>query len=165
MILLIVSSIGFNVINNQKDVSIKRIKSSIEHETKGIKNLIIYRIEEFRGGRLVLYSYDLGDDHYISCRHLEKNYILGGGGGPVKVDKRQPFSITSFGVDPDKYVISYGEIYNKDIASIEIVYSNGEKKIVKNQNQAFLATTNKSINVLKTVTAYDSSGKVIHHLP
>jgi len=165
LIILFVAYLGYHTIGGQDTVSVERVKLAIEHEMAGINNLNIHQIQQFRGNLLVLYSYDLGDGHYMACRHLDKNYRLSGGSGPTRVDKRQPISITSFGAEPEHYIISYGEIYEKEISSIEVKYSNGERKVVTPRNGAFIVTSGNSSNGLLNIKAFNSQGEVLYHLP
>ena len=165
LIILFAACVGYYITSSQDTVSVERVKLAIEHEIAGINNLNIYQIQQFRGNLLVLYSYDLGDGHYMACRHLDKNYRLSGGSGPTRVDKRQPISITSFGAEPEHYIISYGEIYEKKISTIELEYNNGEKKVVAPRNGAFLVASDNSINGLLNIKAFNSQGEVLYHLP
>ena len=72
LIILFAACVGYYITSSQDTVSVERVKLAIEHEIAGINNLNIYQIQQFRGNLLVLYSYDLGDGHYIACRHLIK---------------------------------------------------------------------------------------------
>lgn len=162
LLAVLVSILGCN---NQQTLSTKRIISIVEQEVKDTENLKILKIEQFRKSHLVLYNYDLGDGHYIACRFIDNNYRLSGGSGPTRVDKKQPLTIISFGDSPEDYLISYGEIHNKNITSIEIIYSDEVSKVIKPQNNSFMVTSNNALNGLMTIKAYDSKGKLLYKLP
>lgn len=152
--------------HSQGVISEERIKLAIEHENAGISNLKIKRIEEFKGNPLVLYSYDFLDGHYIACRHFDDNHRLSGGSGAHKVDRNQPLSIISFGCsEPEKYTITYGEIYNHNISSIEIKYNDGKRKVVKPENGTFIVISDNSPHEFTGIKAYDIQGKVLYHSP
>jgi hypothetical protein len=159
--------IGYYVVinDNQQAVSEERIRLAIEREISGIKNLEIKIIEEFRGTSLVMYSFDLGDGHYIACRHFDKHNHLSGGSGPIKADTRQPISVISFGNETENYFITYGEVYNSSINAVEIVYYSGEKKRVEPRKGAYLFIADQETNMVMTVSAYDSTGQVVFQVP
>lgn len=163
LLAFLVSISGCN--DSPQTLSTEKVTAIVEQEVKGTENLKILQIEQFRKSHLVLYHYDLGDGHYIACRFIDDNYRLSGGSGPIRVDERQPLTIISFGGSPEDYLIAYGEIHNKDITSIEIIYGDGDAKVVKPQNNSFMVTANKSPNELLTIKAYDSKGKVLYQLP
>ncbi len=156
---------GYYVMNNNREeVSEERIRLDIEREISGIKNLDIKIIEKFRENALVVYTYDLGDGHYIACWHLDKHKRLSGGSGPIKVDTSQPVSVVSFGATPENYLITYGEVCDSNIVAIEITYDNGDKKRVEPRNAAYLFIEEQEVNWLTTINAYDSTGQVVFHL-
>jgi len=165
LIIIIVAFIGYYQMNKQADISIEELNKVLLHDTSGAENLKILIIEKFKDERLVVYSYDLGDGHYITCRNLKNNYLLSGGSGPVKVDERQPLSVTTFGSATENYLVSYGEILNDNISSMIIDYGDGEKKQVEIRNKSFLVIENKPFNVLVKITAYDNNGNIVYHLP
>ncbi len=154
---------GWN--NNQEGVSEESIRLAIEPEISDIQNLDIKFIENFRGNPLVMYSFDLGDGHYIACRHVDKHNRLSGGSGPAKADTSQPLSVVSFGSDTENYFITYGEVYDSSINTIEIIYDNGENKRVEPRDAAFLFVANQDVNGPVTLNAYDSTGQVVFSLP
>lgn len=166
LIVSILALLGYYALNNNREeVSEERIRLAIEHEVRGIKNLDIKIVEEFRGNPLVMYSYDLGDGHYIACRHLDKHNRLSGGSGPIQADTRQPLSVVSFGSVSENYYITYGEVYDFSIDAIEIIYDNGEKKRFNPRNAAYLFIAEQDVNGLVTVNAYDSTGQLVFQLP
>lgn len=167
VVILLLILVTYGWFHNDKNQSTEdRIKNAIEHESGDVNNLTIYKIEEFRGNYLVLYCFDLADSHCLACRYINENNGLGGGSGPSIVDRSQPMSISHFANEPFNHVISYGEIYDTEIAAIDLEYRDGEIIRATPENGAFLVTADKNINQHPgIIRAYNNKGEVIFQLP
>lgn len=164
MVLLIII-LGYGLIREPAEPTEKQAMEAIRHETNGIEDLNIHQIQRFRKQWLILYSYDLGDSHYIACRFLDARGRLSGGSGPSWVDQRQVISMTSFGEQPNDYLIIYGEIHNPGIKSVEVFFHDGWKMEVKQKEGTYLIITDKSIKEVFTLKAYNRQGGIVYHLP
>lgn len=177
LLLLLVCLVSFSVLgcatSQPKSFSNNQLIFLLKKDLPGNDNFKLIQVKDFRNGKIALFSYDLSDGHHVDYRLFKVNgtdiRLLGGGGGIAKTSLNEQLSIGGGGsisnMEGKPYFISYGEVYNKKIEKIQIVYSNGKSVTVPIVNGGFLAITEEAVNGVKSITALDNQSKIIYSIP
>ncbi|HVJ47732.1 hypothetical protein [Desulfitobacterium sp.] len=162
--------------NKQDNISVDKDKlvSVLNEKYSTDKNLkLIGDNEKVEDNYITVVSYDdLANTHYVDIVTFSVNKkdssitFLNNKGG--RADTKQPLSISSAGEifnNKNSYLITYGEVYDNKLSSIELEYNDGQKKTQEITNNGFLVITKGDFLGINKLSAFNQNNEVVYSFP
>jgi hypothetical protein len=161
--------IYFKPSNNTIEVNGDTVADILKKELSGKDNIVVHTLYKFDESKIVLYSYDFVNMHFLGYRFVENNQkelnLLGGSEDIVDQSVRVTFSNGFY--DNQRTIITYGEIYDPTIEKIKIYYNDNSNIIVPNTKNAYVGVKS-AIDTRLTpikIEGIDKQSKIVYTFP